>query len=337
MPILFKGKAGDLKMSPSEFSGEDELKGILTQNPELLLADGEPPAAVAGEGVNLSSAGETDLLLVDSEGFPMTVDVLVRGSDFSAFIACALDNASSISRFNAKELDRKLEGKLGGALESFYSSLNDYFAVERRWEACEAYLSQGKIRIILAVDEVSPDMIRLAKFIGSNANFFVRLVAIRKYELKRGENLLIPEMVVRGGSVSDCPRVRFLAAADAYSIVASGGFKLSGQGFDRREIHPNGWGSAVYYGLRDSGAEDISVGVYVTEEVSGLNEELSALEGDIAGAVKWGITRWSNEGEDETGRLEIAFNQSTSSMGVAKALKILVDMTKEKISAALGI
>lgn len=335
MPILFKGKAGDLKMSPSKFSEEWELKGILINNPELLLIDGEPPVKLVGSEIEAPDAGRVDLLLVNSEGLPMTVNVRMGGGDYSGIITSALKNAASLSQFSARELDAELNGTLGGALESFYSNLNDYFAIERRWKACDTFLLEEQIRLIFAVDEASDDLIRLVRFIDSNSDFDLRLVVIKKYVIKDDEDVLIPEIVVSGEGVFEHPRVRFMAAVDAYSIVAPKGFKLAGKEPDWKEIRPAGWGGSAYYGLKDGGAEQISAGVYLANDAGGLSETLSGLEAEIAVAVKWGNTLWDQNWEGGAGKLEITFDRSTSSMGVAKALKMLVEMTKEKIEAAL--
>ena len=333
MPILYKGKGGEMKMIPVKFNDISELRGILIDNPELLLTDGEPAVEVVGREIPTPGAvGMLDMLLVNSEGLPMAVKVALKDSSGSEVIADSLNNASALAELSAEELDEELDGTLEKALESFSSNLNDYFAVKQRWEACDSYLRDGELRIIIAVDDASEELLRVVDFINENAYFDLRLVTVKKYTVKDDEDVLIPELLAYGGdNVFDYPKIRFLAALEAFSIVAQKGIKIAGDDPDIRVVSPKGWGEKACYTFRDCGGDKISVGIFIDSQNAELKELINSFKDDLASAVNWGTLKWS----PDSGKLEIYFEKNTSSMGIAKAMKTIIDRTKDKITAVL--
>ena len=336
MPILYKGKGGDLKLSPRKFESEHELKSIVESNPDLVLTEDEPQAVVVARNLPVPEAGEIHLLLINSEGLFMIVEAVMGGEGEGGVMSSVLNKAAAICEFTADELDDELDGVLRKAVDSFHRSLNDYFAIQRRWEALNTFLFDRNIRIVIATTDPSPELVRVAEFLDESADFDLRLVSLKKYSLQEQEDILIPEIIVGGESFLEYPGSRFLAALDAYSIVAAAGFRPEGADFCERKISPTGWNGSAFYALRDLGRGELAVGLYLKQDNENLKEALENSRSVIENDIKWGDIRWQPQWNGGAAKMEIVFDDSTSSMGVAKALKILVDQTRDKINQVMG-
>jgi len=74
MPIVFKNTES-YTLSPVKYCSESVLQEILAENPSLLMDENDPEFALVSREVSLGNSGLLDILLIDTEGRPIAVEV----------------------------------------------------------------------------------------------------------------------------------------------------------------------------------------------------------------------------------------------------------------------
>jgi hypothetical protein len=181
---------------------EATLRSLLEQTPGLLpTAAGGEPAVVSD--FRIASAGPLDLLGVAPDGEILLVECGQRTGPgpHRSLGGTALAVASSLWRTPYEEFDRafaaragrplteRLGGRPGKAVES--TALRN---------AVASNLAEGRFRLVLAVDEVTDDVVHLVDYLEDVARPRLRVVALGFQRLaEEGIEILIPTLYRSGG------------------------------------------------------------------------------------------------------------------------------------------
>ena len=178
------------------------LRSLLEQSPGLLpTAAGREPAVVSD--FRIASAGPLDLLGVAPDGEILLVECGQRTGPgpHRSLGGTALAVASSLWRAPYEEFDRafaarsgaplteRLGGRPGRAVES--TALRN---------AVASNLAEGRFRLVLAVDDVTDDIVHLVDFLEDVARPRLRVLALGLQRLaEEGIEILIPTLYRSGG------------------------------------------------------------------------------------------------------------------------------------------
>jgi len=194
MPIVVRDDDRTASLTEEQFRDERELQRYLELYPYLLVSSSEPEVVAVRSEVGLPAAGSLDLLLVDQEGVPVAVEVeLARNSQSRReVVAQAFDYVSDLNQLTIYELDDVVDG----ALMERLGELEERTGTEGLLKQCGTNLRAGNIRLVIAVDEASSDLVRIIQYINDHSDLDVRLVAVSKFS---GGAILVPRILVSGG------------------------------------------------------------------------------------------------------------------------------------------
>lgn len=206
--VLVKDIKGMKKLLISEsFLNEKELEDILAEKPQLMIEEEEPDVLLVQRQVTFEGTGTADLLIIDSNGLPMVVEVkLGRNSESRRqVVGQVFDYVSSLTLLTVDELDQKVAGALKEAIRIIGRKESEEDAVEKCWQSCGANLRAGKARVVVAIDEASEDLIRIIRFLNEHSDLDVRLVELKKYlDRESSETFFVPRLIVYGGDAITC-------------------------------------------------------------------------------------------------------------------------------------
>jgi hypothetical protein len=210
-------------VSPREFSSEEELEVILRDCPQLLCDDSGPPrekapaVAFVARQVNLPEAGRLDLLFVSNDGLPIAVEVkLARNAQARReILAQAVDYVSSLTAMTVDELDELVDGQLEKAL--YQLTLEDNTQFESLWRNVGTNLRAGRARLIMALDDSTPSLERIFRFLARSSNLDIELLTVQLYPSSIGE-VFVSRARVRQAAENrpddEGPKVRHIRASD---------------------------------------------------------------------------------------------------------------------------
>ena len=157
MAVILKNQGAAEAIQRILFSNEAELQKLLADNPSLLQNEAEPSLAFVKSEVKLGSSGFLDLLLINSDGLPIAVEVKLQKNPKSRreVVAQAIDYITALTDKTVDELDEETGAQLSQAIRSFDESDVEF---ERRWRAIGANLRAGLARLIVAVDGSNPGL-----------------------------------------------------------------------------------------------------------------------------------------------------------------------------------
>lgn len=200
MHIAIREDNRTTKLIEEPFDNEAELQTYLERSPFLLTSSSDLEVETVQREVGLPSAGTLDILNVDKDGLPITVEVKLARNPQSRreVVAQALDYVSDLKKLTVDELDDLVKGALTKTLQKLVGQ-EHAMALRKK---CGANLRVGRIRSIIAVDSASNDLIRNIESLADNND--VRLVCISKFNEGR---ILVPRVVVgpTGGTISPPP------------------------------------------------------------------------------------------------------------------------------------
>src|SRR5207244_4448969 len=190
---------------PASFDNERELERLLAENLQLLVADGATPLLVVAHQLILPDAGRLDiLLLVDVDSVPIVVETRLASSIDSRreVVAQAIDDMSAVTQLTVEELNAAASGAVERALWTFAGDDSQDFY--RRWTSLAMNLRIARVRLIVAVDELRPDLDRRIKFLAAHSNVDVRCVELAKSRESNGDTYYVPTIVI--DTVNPVPR-----------------------------------------------------------------------------------------------------------------------------------
>lgn len=341
MAVVLRSKGNAEPIHRIPFSNEAELQTLLANNPSLLQNDTEPALALVKREVNLGSSGFLDLLLINSDGLPIAVEVKLQRNSESRreVVAQAIDYITALTDKTVDELDEETGAQLSLAIRSFGEGDEDF---ERRWKSIGANLRAGLARLIVAVDGSNPGLERMLRFLAEKSELDVQLVIVEQYQGTDDLKVFVGRPTFTQASVSETRSAamdnsHLLEAANKYNETAPGDFKAVGNAQNYRQIRPTSWpqGCKTHYEFYQTqsylGAE-----LHIESDFAKpLATLLSPLNGKPVGPS--GLTLlWDDAWNSGRGRLAVRFLPDDDPAIIAKAMKELIELTFTRVSAKLS-
>ncbi len=224
MKILVQDKQGVRALEPG-FADEKELQTFLRENSDLMPMDeielGTPPLLCIGWEVGVAS-GSQDLLFIDEAGLLTIVETKLKKNPEARreVVGQILEYASYASAWTTSEVEanaqkfyaskecppgyegKTLEEALRRFLESTDSSAREGFSYEDFLNLVSANLQRGHIRLIIAIDEIPPSLLRTVEFVNRfSERFEMYLIQLKRFhDEATDQNIFVPALFGRVGS-----------------------------------------------------------------------------------------------------------------------------------------
>ena len=184
---------------PDTYRDEKELQKIIAINSQLVVRNPKSEIIFSKQEVQIKGAGFADVILLDSEGFPIIVEVKLGGNPKRReVIAQVFDYVSSIRDFTFPQLNEATKGKLEKAIKKYAKENKSSDLIDKIKKNCAENLKDEQIKMVIAMDSVSPDLIRIVDFVNDHSNIDLCLVEINKYSIDNNV-IFVPSFIVDGG------------------------------------------------------------------------------------------------------------------------------------------
>ena len=189
-----------LSISPEKYEDETELQKIIAINPQLVIRNPKSEIIFSKREVKIENAGFADLILLDSEGFPIIVEVkLANNAQIRReIIGQIFDYVSSIRDFSYPQLNEATKGELEKEIKKFAKKNKSSDMFDNIKTQCADNLKDEQIKMVIAVDSAKPELIRIVDFVNDHSNVDLCLVAINKYSIDN-DTIFVPSFIVDGG------------------------------------------------------------------------------------------------------------------------------------------
>lgn len=191
-----------------KFTEEGKLQDYLEQYPSLIplseIVEGTSDLLCIGREVSVPS-GAVDLLFIDKDGLLTIVETkLVKNPGIRReVIGQIIEYASYISQWTVDDVYRianeygksNLDEVMGNMGEDFRSNI-------------ERNLRNGKMRLIIAVDELIEPLRATVTFLNSYSNFDILLLQVSSFEESETKKVLIPLLFGYAKPPSSIPKPR---------------------------------------------------------------------------------------------------------------------------------
>ncbi|MCH7698095.1 MAG: hypothetical protein IH865_04060 [Chloroflexi bacterium] len=196
------------------FAYEEVLKDSIIQLPSLV-----PLGSVTDEGVSFlilgeewpAGTGRADVLLVGSDGILTIVETkLSRNPEARReVVAQVLEYAAYLSESTIFDLQRQAEEfykkskkcpepqkgrSFDENLEAFLDEAASTVSVDSFKAMVEEHLRNGRIRLIVAVDEVGEQAQKIVTFVNSFSTFELYLLQVSAFEDEAGRSIFVPSL-----------------------------------------------------------------------------------------------------------------------------------------------
>jgi hypothetical protein len=199
-------------LQPTGFEDEAALQRLVEATPSVLPLAGSPQIAVIGWEVALGP-GFADLLAVEATGRPVVIEVKLGTNPEAkrAILSQILAYAAFLRGLTREELETRINpyirDRYGGTLADSVAGLAaDAAAFD---QALNEHLESGRFRLVLVLDSVPSDLVRLVGYFDSvTEDVAVDLVEVKAYDVG-GERILVPRRVETAsaeGGDSSAPR-----------------------------------------------------------------------------------------------------------------------------------
>ena len=343
MAIYQRGTSGVVPLEPQPFDDERELEAALAETPNILREADGPDLALVARQVGIPRAGILDLLLLDSRGTVVAVEVKLgrNGGSRREVIGQVVDYVSVLTSMTADELDRGVGGTLKRAAQSVLGPSPSRESYDSLWTDIGANLRAGLARYVVAIDDPPPDLQRIVGFLAGRSNLRVSLIAVDKYVDANDQPIYVPRpaerdprsVVLPGAKQRRAPSGDFQAVLDAYAAIADTGYSLSGQAHNYRQVRPRGWPAGLHYEFLKT-ADAIGVEIHLESKAAlTVSSTVQALARktlpDVPQRLQW-ESAWTYGP-----RLYVKFPATTPPERVAAVMKQLIDLTYKTITLAL--
>ncbi|TET40272.1 MAG: hypothetical protein E3J66_07075 [Dehalococcoidia bacterium] len=183
-----------------KFTGEGKLQDYLEKYPSLIplgeIVEGASDLLCIGREVGVPS-GSIDLLFIDKDGLLTVVETkLARNPEARrTVIGQIIEYASYISKWTADDVYRVANGYLKSNLDEIIGERSEQeFLAEDFRSNIEQNLKDGKIRCIIAVDELVEPLRATVSFLNSYSNFDILLLQVSSFEESKARTVLIPSL-----------------------------------------------------------------------------------------------------------------------------------------------
>ncbi|MCH8235083.1 MAG: hypothetical protein IIC29_03045, partial [Chloroflexi bacterium] len=212
MPIAIRhGENGDWQVvHGSKYANEAHLRDLLFHTPSLIPFDqirgGElGPALILREF--WTSAGSSDLVSVHSDGSVAIIECKLATNPEAKrqVLAQVFDYGARFWGMSYDDFDSRARGQLGNlSLEEAMAELApEAFDASEFRVGVGRTLEQGSVDLIIAIDEMNPDLARLLDFVEHRSRSALRVSALEfRYHKAEGTEALITQLANRPAPAS---------------------------------------------------------------------------------------------------------------------------------------
>ncbi len=204
--ILFMQRGKIRSVESQKFREEAALQTYLEDFPDLIPLDEveDNPSRLLAIGREVSvPSGAIDLLLLDADGLVTIVETkLATNPELRrAVIGQIIEYASFVCQWDADHVERLANGYFAenaGKPANLYEALgdmtNDPIDAEVFRSNLEDNLRAGKMRLVIAVDEVLEPLRATVSFLNSFSTFDFLILQLRDFELDDKSRVFIPSL-----------------------------------------------------------------------------------------------------------------------------------------------
>jgi hypothetical protein len=196
-------------LSETEFTGEGKLQDYLEEYPTLIpladIVEGASDLICIGREV-AAGPGSIDLLCIDRDGLLTVVETKLRRNREARreVIGQIIEYASYVSQWTADDVYRIAneyfakstkvpESYVGKTLETIMQEIVGGEILNEDFRAkIEQNLKDGRIRLIIAVDELIEPLRATVTFLNSHSNFDVLLLQVTDFQESEAKKVLVP-------------------------------------------------------------------------------------------------------------------------------------------------
>ena len=196
-------------LSETEFTGEGKLQDYLEEYPTLIpladIVEGASDLICIGREVSAGS-GSIDLLCIDKDSLLTVVETKLRRNREARreVIGQIIEYASYVSQWTADDVyrianeyfaksTRMPECYKGKTLETIMQEIIGPELLDEDFRAkIEQNLRDGRIRLIIAVDELIEPLRATVTFLNSHSNFDVLLLQVTDFQESETKKVLVP-------------------------------------------------------------------------------------------------------------------------------------------------
>ncbi len=201
-------------LSPAGFSDEATLHGLVADAPQLLPLSGAPKLIVVGREVPLGG-GYADLVAIETTGRLVVIEVkLARNSEARrAVVAQVLTYAAFLHGSDPATVEREVLGnelrKRGQESLGALVAANDQegtFDADKFADALNENLASGAFRLVLVLDEVPKDLVRLVGYLETvSESLVIDLITVTAYDIN-GTTIVVPQRIDPERAAAEPPR-----------------------------------------------------------------------------------------------------------------------------------
>lgn len=218
MKILIQDEHGVRELEEG-YASEEQLQTFLRDHAELIPVDeielGTPPLLCIGWEVGVASGSE-DLLYIDETGLMTVVETKLRKNPESRreVVGQILEYASYASEWTVEEVEAKAQRFLSSAecpreyrgltfqqalrrfLDKTGSPAVEDFSYPNFLGGIRANLEQGRVRLIIAIDEPPPSLLRTVEFVNRYSEHFeMYLIQLKRFhDIGTDQNIFVPAL-----------------------------------------------------------------------------------------------------------------------------------------------
>ena len=224
--------------SSQVFPDEASLHRLISDNPQLLPLAGSPRLTVLGSEVRIGS-GYADILAVEASGRPTVIEVKLASNPEArkAIVSQVIAYAAFLRGFDIESLEqgplRKhlADAKYDSILEAAQAQDQEgAVAPDSFAPALQQYLDRGDFRLVLVLDDVSPELERTVAYLEAITvqALTIDLITLTVYDVN-GVQVALPQRIspdlsaasTLGDPIPDSPPVTRSAGVDAFRASIS--------------------------------------------------------------------------------------------------------------------
>ena len=206
-PVFTEDARGRLvAMRPSAPSDENALEELIVRYPEIVAeTEGELLLVRRQQGVPDTKHGinrwSLDVLFVTREAVPVLVEVKrASNSDLRRQVVGQLLDyaANGTAHWPTGELQRAFEAKCDASDESAEEILERFLDgrdSDGFWQRVDENLANGRVRLVVAADEIPSELARIVEFLNDQMRADVRAVELGWFESADGRKTLVPRII----------------------------------------------------------------------------------------------------------------------------------------------
>ncbi|KLK87252.1 hypothetical protein SZ63_11715 [Methanoculleus sediminis] len=340
MPAIRISEGSELAQQPEPFRNEYELQEILAGHPVLLVDRGDSALVTICREFPLEG-GFADIVLVDSNGLPVIVEVKLarNGESRREVVGRLCDSLSAMRNLTPDAVNERSAGLLEETFQSMAGAEGEENPEARLAlvkSTFASYLRAGQVRGIIVLDAAPDDLIREFSYLNEHSDLDLRLLVVERYRLGRHEYFYHSRFLVSGETDPEIKRqrLRLRLIVEMFSKMKPPIFSTHATGKENVRVYREGWPAAVCYEFGDRG-DSISIEIQVRhKEYPKVADFLARLREHLATAIP--DTQRVELATDPSGwtRLQFFFGEEIDPYRIAQSM-VRLCRTEKDISTLL--